>query len=312
MSVWLPATGAWSVVLFTDDDARLQELAALRPHLTGVRFVAVSPRAMDAPPDVALLIDQDARLATSFGVRGTRAFMIDGRGAVRNAWDGVPAREALAGWAARPAVTVDAPPGLYALLGTVVVLAAMGLWASRPGPSVEQVSTAAAAPAQVVQAAANGTSAAPSPEAPPAAAGTAPKRGPANVFGDWIVVPRERAPQLAALDGAGVLTVRADAEHEVTACRSFVQVAGPLSLSAEWSVEGISGRPAILKYRQFDAAGQPVKSAAALTIVARSKGTGGWAPAAATVTPVGKGTQGRLCVDLAAGAGTVQVRNVSP
>ena len=315
MSILLAATGTWSIVTFTDNPTDLAQLADLRPQFSGMRFVAVVPVPMDAPADLAVLVDSGSRLATQLGVRGTRSFVLDGRGTVCHQWDGVPEHEAVAVFAARPPLPSGAPAWLFPVLATIVLLAGIGAWMGThcPAPAVELASpppVVQAAPPAPVEAAVEAAPAEAAPAADLTPAGR-PRRGPPNLIGDWTVQPKGEAASVASDDGT-TFSLSALAARGVSACRPPVPLTGPLTVGAEWNVSGVSGKAAILVFKQSDATGKVVKGPAGRTVVSRGKDSLGWKAATAEVTPTAGASHGSLCVEIDAGAGKVQVRKPQP
>lgn len=311
MSTPFAATGTWSIVTFTDNAADLAQLADLRPQFSGMRFVAVVPVPMDAQSDVVVLVDCGARLATQLGVRTTRSFVVDGRGTVCHQWDGVPEHEAVAVFAARPPLPSGAPAWLFPVLATIVLLAGIGAWMSTHAPP--PVVTLASPPPAVVVAAAPAPAEAVVEEAPAAELSPAgrPRRGPPNLIGDWTVQPKGEAASVASDDGT-TFSLSALAARGVSGCRPLVPLAGPLKVSAEWNVSGVSGKAAMLVVKQSDGTGKVVKGPAGRTVVSRGKDSGGWKAVTAEVTPTAGASHGSLCIEMDAGAGKVQVRKPQP
>ncbi len=319
MSNPLAVTGTWSIVTFTESEADLAEVAELRPQFSGMRFVAIVPRPMATPPDLAVLVDQDSRLATQLGVRTTRSFVVDGRGTVCHHWDGVPEHEAVAVYAARPPMPSGAPVWLFPVLATIVLLAGIFAWTTTHAPTAA-LDLASIPPAPVIAATAEptpveGAAAAEAPSEAAADAGDAsaakPGRGPRNVIGGWKVIPKEQAATIAS-DDAGTFTLNAVPTQMAVACRPAAPLTGKTTVSAEWNVTGVTGKSARLKYRQMDASGKPIRDRSAWTVLARGNSTAGWTPATATITPAATAATGLLCIEVDAGAGTVSVRNTKP
>ena len=315
MSILLAATGTWSIVTFTDNPTDLAQLADLRPQFSGMRFVAVVPVPMDAPADLAVLVDSGSRLATQLGVRGTRSFVLDGRGTVCHQWDGVPEHEAVAVFAARPPLPSGAPAWLFPVLATIVLLAGIGAWMGThcPAPAVELASpppVVQAAPPAPVEAAVEAAPAEAAPAAELTPAGR-PRRGPPNLIGDWTVQPKGEAASVASDDGT-TFSLSALAARGVSACRPPVPLTGPLKVSAEWNVSGVSGKAARMVFKQLDAAGKPLGGATGRAVVSRGKESGGWKAVSADVSPGAGATRGSLCIEMDAGAGNVQVRKPQP
>ncbi|GDX82317.1 hypothetical protein LBMAG42_41280 [Deltaproteobacteria bacterium] len=327
MSNPLAATGTWSIVTFTESEADLAEVAELRPQFSGMRFVAIVPHPMAAPADLAVLVDQDSRLATQLGVRTTRSFVVDGRGTVCHHWDGVPEHEAVAVYAARPPMPSGAPVWLFPVLATIVLLAGIFAWTTTHAPAAALdlasippapvvAASAEAAPVEAAEAEAPVAEPAGDVEAPEAAGADAapagkPGKGPRNIIGGWTVFPKAQAASIAS-DNAGSFTLKAVPDQMAVACRAPAPLTGKTTVSAEWNVAGVTGKAARLKYKQMDAAGKPIKDASGWTVVARGKATAGWAPATAAITPTAGAVSGVLCVEVDAGAGSVQVRNTRP
>lgn len=326
MSNPLAATGTWSIVTFTDSEADLAEVAELRPQFSGMRFVAIVPHPMAAPADLAVLVDQDSRLATQLGVRTTRSFVVDGRGTVCHHWDGVPEHEAVAVYAARPPMPSGAPVWLFPVLATIVLLAGIFAWTTTHAPATA-LDLASIPPAPVLAAAqeAAPVEAEPEAEAPVEAAAAdagapeaegegspnpaaKPGKGPRNVVAGWTVFPKAQATTIAS-DNAGSFTLKAVPDQMAVACRPPAPLSGKTTVSAEWNVTGVTGKAARLKYKQLDAAGKPIRDASGWTVIARGKGTAGWVPATATITPTTGAASGMFCLEVDAGAGSAQVRN---
>lgn len=323
----LPTTpGTWTLVTFTDSDTAVGELAALHSRFGGIRCVAVVPAPLVAPPGVAVVVDQDGALAASLGVTGARTFILDGRGTVTHGWSGLPEAEAVAVFSARSPMPSGAPPWLFPVLAAGVLVAGIGAWAWSRAPEAPVVAAPpvavappAAAPAAEVAPPAEGEVAAapggdegavaPDADGPGARAPGGKKGGRKNVFGEWTVVPRPRADEIASLQGT-TLVLKALADAPVTACTAPKPLAGGATVSAEWKLDGVAAKGAKFMARQVDAAGKGIKDPAARAALGRGGGTAGWAPVSATLAPVGGATDYVVCVDIVAGSGSVSVRNL--
>lgn len=319
------AAGRWTLVTFTDDAATLATLADHQGRMRDIRFVAVVSEAPSESGDLIVLVDAGGHAARQFGVRPGQSVMLDGRGTLSQSWPQLPEEEALALYAGRPAMPSAVPSWLFPVLAAAVLVSGIGAWAwTHAAPSAPTVAPPLAAPAPAAvaelppsdpaegQAIEEGEA---GPNAPVAPGGPGGKRGKGghakNQVAGWVITPRDKAPSIAKAEGE-TLVLSALADAAVSACRAVFPLSQPTTVSAEWKLAGFSGKPARAAVRRIGADGKPLRGSDARVILGRGKGTTDWKPITAEVTATGGATQGRLCLDLDAGAGTVSIRNVTP
>ena len=320
------SNGSWTLVTFTDDPALLATLADLHGRTPNVRLVAVVSAPVAEVGDLVVLIDEGARLARQFGVSRPHSLMLDGRGTVIQTWSSFPEAEVLSLYGSRPALPSAVPPWLFPVLAAVVLVAALGAWAytRAPAAALPPAPQALAAPA-VGPAASPPEAIAPleavvgeaplAENAPPGLEGKRGKggkgKGGAAMVAGWGIAPRDQVAAVA-FDEGGTLKLVALPGEEVTACRPPMPLKAPVTVSAEWKLVGFTGKPVRAAVRLSDAAGKPVKGPTGRVVVARGKGSADWMAISAEVKPVPGATQGRLCLDLDPGVGTVSIRKVVP
>ncbi|MSQ02181.1 MAG: hypothetical protein EXR71_09865 [Myxococcales bacterium] len=313
----LPSTpGTWSLITFTADGAAIAALGELHARHPTFRYVAIVPTAMDAPPGVALLVDVGGRLATALGVHTTYSYVVDGRGTISHQWHGVPEAEAVAVYAERPAMPSGAPPWLFPVLAALVLIAGIGAWAATRTPNTPVppalitpiADVTVSPPADAVD---DGEDDAGDEEAAPAAAGGGKRRVRGNKVGEWAIRPPKAAAESATLDG-DTLILSASAEATRSACKGPMELTGPVTVEAEWKLDGISGGVAKLVARQADANGKVIRGPTGRSMVARGKGTGQWKAVTATVTPADGAAKLFVCLELDKGAGSASIRGVRP
>ncbi len=318
--------GRWTLVTFTDDAATLAKLADHQGRMRDIRFVAVVSEGASESGDLLVLVDSGGRVARQFGVQPGQSVMLDGQGTLSQSWPQLPEEEALALYAGRPAMPSAVPSWLFPVLAAAVLVSGIGAWAwthAAPGaPTVAPPPLAAPAPAAVDEvdtpapaegeAIEEGEAGADAPAAPGGPGGKRGKGGHAkNQVAGWVITPRDKAPSIAKAEGdAFVLSALPDAA--VSACRVLFPLTQPTTVSAEWKLAGFTGKPVRAAVRRIGADGKPLRGPEARVILGRGKGTTDWKPITAEVTTAGGATQGRLCLDLDAGAGTVSIRNVTP
>lgn len=330
------AAGTWSFVAYTSNPEALTALEELQGRFPTLRFMAVVPEMVTVPEGLTQLTDRGGRLASSMGIAGgaTRTYAIDGRGTVCHHWDGVPEAEAVHVFADRPAMPSGAPAWLFPVLAAAVLVAGIVTWGmTRPAPTTVDLSTVPPAPAvaaapvaaPVPPVAATPEAAAPEAEegALPedalggAEEGTAPqgapitpakgKKGAATVDG-WQILPRDAgSAHVSAADG--VLRLNAMPAADLLACREPVALTALTAVAAGWKLSGVEGKPgARLTVRMLDAAGKPVKGSN--VVVGRARGTLDWTPLATKVTAAEGAVEGRICLELSKGSGTVELRKL--
>ena len=310
----LPSTpGTWSLVTFTSDAAAIAALGELQSRHPSFRYVAIVPIALDAPTGVAVLVDVGGRLADAVGVRTTHTFVVDGRGTISHQWHGVPEAEAVAVYAERPAMPSGAPAWLFPVLAAAVLIVGIGAWAGTRTPSTPAppalVKPIVEATGDVAEG--DGEEAAEDEaEAPAGAAGG--KRGArGNKVGDWAIRPPKAAAESATLDG-DTLILSASADAVRSACKGPIELTGPVTVEAEWKLDGIAGGVAKLVARQADANGKVIRGPTGRSMVARGKGTGQWKAVTAEVTPADGAAKLFVCLELDKGAGSASIRGVRP
>ena len=214
-----------------------------------------------------------------------------------------------------PAVKMPsgAPAWLFPVLAAAVLIVGIGAWAGTRTPSTP-------APPALVKPIVEATgdvaeddgeeAAEDEAEAPAGAAGG--KRGArGNKVGDWAIRPPKAAAESATLDG-DTLILSASADAVRSACKGPIELTGPVTVEAEWKLDGIAGGVAKLVARQADANGKVIRGPTGRSMVARGKGTGQWKAVTAEVTPADGAAKLFVCLELDKGAGSASIRGVRP